>query len=80
MWTYLDQQLALAEGWGIFDNSDHGLRIERFDDVARFDCDAAAIAYVGMKAIRGDALARKAFEHVAWEQAIMDAVNCDMEV
>jgi hypothetical protein len=76
-WTHEDQRRALAQGWGVFDNGDHGLRIERHDEMARFDCDAAAVAYVAHLAVLGDPLARKAIEHLAWEHAVMDAAECD---
>jgi antirestriction protein ArdC len=42
-WRGEDQGAALAEGWGIFDNSHHGQRIERYDAAKRFDSDAAAV-------------------------------------
>lgn len=59
-----------ADGWGIFDNSDYGLRIERHDELQRFDSDWAAIAYVGLCASRG-----RAFDALAWEYAVSDAVQ-----
>jgi hypothetical protein len=59
----------------IADNSDHGTRIERFDDARRFDSDAAAISYVGVRAARSNALARKAFEMLAWHYAVLDAAK-----
>jgi hypothetical protein len=75
MWTHLDQAQALADGWGLFDNSDHGPRIERNDGMARFDCDAAAQAYVAVRAMRGDKLARAAWEELAHQHAVIDAAN-----
>jgi hypothetical protein len=74
-WTWQDQRAAINDGWGIFDNSDHGLRIERIDDRARFDCDAAAQAYVAVRAMRGDRLARLAWEEIAHHHAVMDAAE-----
>lgn len=65
MWTYADQEKALADGWGVFSNTDHGERIERHDEMERFKSDAAAIAYVGRQAAKGNRLARKAFKHLA---------------
>jgi hypothetical protein len=73
-WSNHDQEQALADGWGIFDNSDHGLRIERNDSTARFDCDAAAQAYVAGRALHGDKLARHAWEELAHSHAVSDAV------
>lgn len=72
-WKMDDQNEALSEGWGVFDNSDHGLRIERHGE--RFDSDAAAQAFVAIRAIDGDELARLAWEHLAWSQAVMDAAK-----
>jgi hypothetical protein len=74
-WTYEDQRRALAQGWGVFENAEHGFRIERH--AVRFDCDAAASAYVAHLAVLGDPLARKAIEHLDWEHAVMDAAECD---
>lgn len=74
-WTHEDQVAALADGWGVFDNSDHGERIERLDEAQRFDCDSAAIAYVAMRAVYGDTLARKAFEYLAHVHAVLDAAD-----
>lgn len=76
-WTHEDQTAALAEGWGIFDSSDYGYRIERFDDAQRFDCDAAAVAFVGYRAGLGNALARKAFWELAWQHAVSDAAEAE---
>lgn len=76
-WTHDDQQCALADGWGIFENSDHGHRIERHDDAGRFDCDAAAQAYVAIRALERDQLAKKAWEELAWHHAVMDAARGD---
>ncbi len=72
-WTSTDQTEALSEGWGIFDNCDHGMRIERYDAVKRFDCDAAAVAFVGYRATLKVVLACKAFEELAWHHAVIDA-------
>lgn len=74
-WSVKDQGNALADGWGLFENSDHGMRIERNDATARFDCDAAAQAYVAVRAIRDDKLARQAWEELAWHHAVMDAAE-----
>jgi len=74
-WTTDDQNHALAEGWGIFDNSDHGMRIERHDALQRFDCDAAAQAFVAVRAILGDKLAQLAWDELAWHHAVMDAAH-----
>jgi len=56
-WTHYDQKQALNQGWGLFENADHGLRIERNDKSPRFAHDAAAQAYVGAAAAHGVALA-----------------------
>lgn len=64
-WTYADQEVALNEGWGVFDNSDHGLRIERDDGSQRFSSDCDAIAYVEQRAERGNALALAALAFIA---------------
>lgn len=45
-WTFEDQEAALAQGCGLFDNSDHGLRIERFDEADIFACDEDAWKFV----------------------------------
>lgn len=74
-WTGDKQRRALADGWGIFDNTDHGLRIERNDSMARFDSDAAAQAYVAVRAIKGDALAVAAMTELAWLHAVLDAAD-----
>ena len=74
-WTQKDQNEALAEGWGIFDNSDHGMRIERNDATGRFDCDAAAQAFVAVRAMEGDTLARSAWRELAWHHAVLDAAT-----
>jgi hypothetical protein len=74
-WSHEDQVAALAEGWGLFDNSDHGLRIERWDDAGRFDSDNAAIAFVGYRAGMGNALAQRAFAELAWVYAVSDAAE-----
>lgn len=78
-WETEDQERALAEGWGIFDNSDNGMRIERFDDAHRFDSDAAAVAFVGLRAALGNPLARKAFEQLAWHHSVDDAAIDDVK-
>jgi hypothetical protein len=74
-WTQADQNAALAAGWGIFDNSDHGMRIERHDELGRFDCDSAAIAFVAVRAMHGDRLARKAWNELAYHHAVLDAAQ-----
>jgi len=74
-WNQKDQTEALAEGWGIFDNSDHGMRIERHDAMGRFDSDAAAQAFVAVRAMAGDTLARSAWQELAWHHAVMDAAT-----
>jgi hypothetical protein len=74
-WNMEMQARALADGWGIFDNSDHGLRIERHDDAQRFDCDAAAQAYVAVRALRGDKLAQTAWQELAYAHAVLDAAE-----
>jgi hypothetical protein len=74
-WTNEQQNLALADGWGVFDNSDHGLRIERHDAAQRFDCDAAAQAYVSVRAMNGDRLAKSAWREIAWHHAVLDAAD-----
>jgi len=74
-WTMKDQNEALAEGWGVFDNSDHGMRIERHDDLGRFDSDAAAQAFVAIRAMEGNTLARSAWRELAWHHAVMDAAQ-----
>jgi len=74
-WTHEDQEAAMEQGWLIADNSDHGLRIERYDDAQRFDSDAAAVAYVGRRAGLGAPLARRAFEHLSWYHAVEDAAQ-----
>lgn len=79
-WSFDNQCAALDEGWGIFDNSDHGIRIERADDAKRFDCDEAAIAFVGHRAALGNALAAKAFAELAFVYAVSDAAEDDSSV
>jgi len=74
-WTNDDQTRALSEGWGVFDNSDHGLRIERHDEAQRFDCDAAAQAYVAMRALNGGAREQKAIRWLAWIHAVDGAAS-----
>ena len=78
-WTALDQEKALADGWGVFENTDHGLRVERHDSLGRFDCDAAAIAYVAAAALCGNQHAAKAVYHLAWSQAVLDAAERSAE-
>ena len=70
---------AMEQGWLIADNSDHGLRIERYDYVGRFGSDAAAVAYVGRRASLGAPLAQRAFEHLSWHHAVEDAAVGDTE-
>jgi hypothetical protein len=72
-WTDEQQTAALKDGWGIFDNADYGLRIERYDDAGRFDCDIAAQAYVAVRAVRENGLARHAWMFLAWHHAVWDA-------
>ena len=72
-WSIEDQTAAQEEGWLVAENSDHGTRIERYDDAQRFDCDAAAIAFVGMRAGLGNPLAKKVFHMLAWHYAVEDA-------
>jgi hypothetical protein len=74
-WSHEDQAAAQSEGWLIAENSDHGTRIERFDDAARFDCDAATVAFVGLRAVRGNPLAKKAFQMLAWHHSVEDAAT-----
>lgn len=74
-WNADMQARALADGWGIFDNSEHGLRIERRDEINRFDDDAAAQAYVAVRAMRGDPLARHAWTELAYYHAVLDAAE-----
>ena len=76
-WNQLNQLHALADGWGIFDNSDHGIRIERYGD--RFDSDVAAQVYVAARAINGDQLARLAWLELAWHHAVIDAAEIERE-
>ncbi len=76
VFTFSDQEKALSEGWGVFDNSDYGMRIERHGD--RFDSDAAAIAYVAQRAVAGGALERRAIEDLAWHHAVKDAADGDL--
>ena len=64
-WTTSDQRNALNDGWGVFYNSDHGERIERYDVGARFHSDAQAQAYVAMRAMAGDKLSRHAWMYLA---------------
>jgi hypothetical protein len=65
-WNHFLQTVALREGWGIFDNCDHGLRIERWQDHPRFVSDAAAQAHVAHRAIVSqDPLAITALRHLA---------------
>lgn len=55
-WTHEDSLLASREGWALFDNSDHGFRIERIDDPStdptldftepKFESDDDAVAWV----------------------------------
>lgn len=63
-WTMEDQLKALNQGWGIFDSSDHGVRIERIDMLEIFKSDLEAIAFVNAKAVTGNVLARKAVAYV----------------
>lgn len=77
MWTNEDQEEALKEGWGVFHNSDYGEKIERYDEAERFDSDAAAAAYVGIRAILGDELATKAIYHLGNHYAVTDAAELD---
>lgn len=75
IWTTENQQRAMCEGWLIAENSDHGPRIERYDDSQRFNSDAAATAFVGLCASLGGFLARRAFEYLAYEWAVEDAAR-----
>lgn len=75
LWSMAQQERALADGWGVFENSDHGHRIERHDETGRFDCDAAAQAYVAMRALHGDVLCRHAWEALAFFHAVSDAAE-----
>jgi hypothetical protein len=64
-WTYQEQTNALADGWGVFENSNHGLRIERHGN--RFESDSAAQTYVAMGALNGGKLERHALEYLYQE-------------
>lgn len=76
-WTSGDQVVANLEGWGVFDNSDHGIHIERVDDMGSlpnrpsgldstpiFVCDEDARIFVEAQATAGSELHRKAVEFV----------------
>lgn len=63
-WTMADQARAFTQGWGIFENSDHGIRIERLDEKSIFEDDEQAVNYVRLQAAAGSALARKAIVYV----------------
>ena len=77
-WTHADQDEACREGWLVAENSDHGMRIEKADGNPRFDCDAAAQAFVAVRAMEGDTLARSAWRELAWHHAVMDAARGDV--
>jgi hypothetical protein len=64
-WTDQDQLTALAQGWGVFNNSDHGTQIERRDETMQFDSDEDALAFVEAKAREGFGLHRRALAFVA---------------
>jgi hypothetical protein len=60
IWTQLDQERALRQGWGVFDVDQTGLlQIQKSDESGRFDTDAEAICYVIGRADCNDDLAIK---------------------
>lgn len=67
-WKTKHQNKAYGEGWGIFDNSDHGPRIERTDE--RFYSDAAAQTWVAFQAMNGSTL------HVLAVNFLYDELCC----
>lgn len=77
VWNCDDQRLAYTAGWGIFNNSDFGLQIERLDDPSSvglsdespFDSDEEASAYLKERAADGDKLAIKALAFIEQENA-----------
>ena len=77
-WSYNDQQIAFLEGWGVFDNTDHGTQIERVDDMSEitgiegalpiFACDEDARIFVEAQAANGSDLHRRALDVVIFDQ------------
>lgn len=76
-WSCDDDMVAHREGWGIFDNSDYGIRIERIDDMANvfpedasidgtplFESDEEAIYFVRTRANTGSAFHQRALDFV----------------
>ena len=73
-WDHEDQCVANIEGWGVFDNSDYGVRIERVDDMSvpcpsgdgqpAFVCDADAQCFVINQAEEGSELHQRALDYV----------------
>ena len=60
-WQKNNSQSAIKEGWNVFNNDAHGLRIERIDDPENgseptFTSDADAIAHVERLAATGSML------------------------
>lgn len=74
-WTYADNCHAFVQGWGVFDNTSYGTRVERVDDMEEitgiagalpiFACDADALAHVEGEAERGSEFHKRALAHIA---------------
>lgn len=70
-WTREDSAAATREGWDIFDNSDHGLRIEHIDSPEdgsspAFESDQDAFEHVAARAAAGSRLHFKALAIHGW--------------
>jgi len=73
-WTHEDDIIAGREGWGVFNNSDHGIRIERIDDMfvfnedgdgsPVFEGDDDALAFVQRWALDGSDLHKRALAFI----------------
>lgn len=67
-WGREHQIAAARDGWGLFANVESGgpVKAEIRSVGDKFDSDMAAVAHVGWRAIRGDRLAKAAFDHFDW--------------
>lgn len=64
------ERAALRDGWGLWANSDYGLRIERYDEARRFPSDLGAVEHVIRAATVGGANETAALEAIATHYGI----------
>jgi|AntDeeMinimDraft_5_1070356.scaffolds.fasta_scaffold12010_5 hypothetical protein len=69
VFTVSDDEIANAEGWGIFsvDGDDKDLQLQKFDDSSAFQDDDAAWDFVLTKAVSGSELHQRAIAFIKQE-------------